>query len=54
VEGLKKSNAVEKKKQYEQMLISKNPGIKTTIDQLTQNIMNKRLTIFTELIILRL
>lgn len=36
VEGLKKSNAVEKKKQYEQMLISKNPGIKTTIDQLTQ------------------
>lgn len=36
VEGLKKSNAVEKKKQYEQMLISKNPAIKTTIDQLNQ------------------
>ncbi len=32
VEGLKKSNAVEKKKQYEQTLISKNPAIKTTID----------------------
>ncbi|WP_374443293.1 S46 family peptidase [Epilithonimonas sp.] len=36
VEGLKKSNAVEKKKQYEQMLISKNPAIKSTIDQLNQ------------------
>ena len=34
VEGLKKSNAVEKKRQYEQMLISKNPAIKSTIDQL--------------------
>ncbi len=36
VEGLKKSNAVEKKRQYEQMLISKNPAIKPTIDQLYQ------------------
>lgn len=36
VEGLKKSNAVEKKRQYEQMLISKNPAIKPTIDQLNQ------------------
>ena len=36
VEGLKKSNAVEKKKEYEQMLITKNPSIKTTIDQLNQ------------------
>lgn len=36
VEGLKKSNAVEKKKQYEQTLISKNPAIKTTIDGLNQ------------------
>lgn len=36
VEGLKKSNAVEKKRQYEQTLISKNPAIKTTIDQLNQ------------------
>ena len=34
VEGLKKSNAVEKKKQYEQSLISKNAAIKPTIDQL--------------------
>ncbi len=36
VEGLKKSNAVETKRQYEQMLISKNPAIKPTIDQLNQ------------------
>lgn len=36
VEGLKKSNAVEKKKQYEQTLISKNPAIKPTIDGLNQ------------------
>ena len=36
VEGLKKSNAVEKKKQYEQFLISKNPEIKKTLDALTQ------------------
>ena len=36
VEGLKKSNAVEKKRQYEQTLISKNPAIKPTIDGLNQ------------------
>lgn len=36
VEGLKKSDAVEKKKKYEQFLISKNPAIKTTIDALNQ------------------
>ena len=36
VEGLKKSNAVEKKKQYEQTLISKNPAIKPTVDLLNQ------------------
>ncbi len=34
VEGLKKSNAVAKKKQYEQTLISKNPAIKSTLDGL--------------------
>ena len=34
IEGLKKSNAVGKKQQYEQSLISKNPAIKTTIDGL--------------------
>ncbi|MDR2205721.1 MAG: S46 family peptidase [Flavobacteriaceae bacterium] len=34
VEGLEKSDAVEKKKQYEQTLISKNPAIKPTIDEL--------------------
>ncbi len=34
VEGLKKSDAVGKKKQYEQMLASKNPAISKTIDQL--------------------
>ncbi len=36
VEGLKKSNAVGKKQQYEQSLISKNPQIKTTIDGLNK------------------
>ena len=36
VEGLKKSDAVGKKKKYEQTLIAKNPQIKTTIDQLNQ------------------
>ncbi len=36
VEGLKKSDAVGKKKKYEQTLISKNPQIKPTIDQLNQ------------------
>lgn len=36
VEGLKKSDAVGKKKAYEQTLIAKNPNIKPTIDQLNQ------------------
>jgi len=36
VEGLKKSDAVGKKKKYEQFLISKNPAIKSTIDALNQ------------------
>ena len=36
VEGLKKSDAVGKKKAYEQTLIAKNPAIKPTIDQLNQ------------------
>jgi len=36
VEGLKKSNAVEKKKLYEQSLIKKNPEIKSTIDSLNK------------------
>jgi len=36
IEGLKKSNAVGKKQQYEQSLISKNPTIKTTIDGLNK------------------
>lgn len=36
IEGLKKSNAVGKKQQYEQMLIAKNPAIKTTIDGLNK------------------
>lgn len=35
-EGLKKSNAVEKKVMYEGSLVSKNPEIKTTIDQLNK------------------
>ena len=34
VEGLKKSQAVQKKKQYEQSLISKNPAVRPTIEQL--------------------
>ncbi len=34
VEGLKKSDAVGKKRKYEQTLISKNPAIKTTLDNL--------------------
>ncbi|CAA7388005.1 S46 family peptidase [Chryseobacterium fistulae] len=34
IEGLKKSNAVEKKKRYETSLISKNQEIKATLDQL--------------------
>ncbi len=36
VEGLKKSNAVGKKQDYEKFLISKNPAIKPTIDGLNQ------------------
>ena len=36
IEGLKKSNAIGKKQQYEQSLISKNPAIKTTIDGLNK------------------
>ncbi|MBB4807713.1 hypothetical protein HNP38_003029 [Chryseobacterium defluvii] len=36
VEGLKKSNAVQKKSMYESSLITKNPEIKTTIDQLNR------------------
>ena len=36
VEGLKKSNAVAKKQQYEQSLISKNPAIKPTVDELNK------------------
>ncbi|WP_312418456.1 S46 family peptidase [Epilithonimonas sp.] len=36
IEGLKKSNAVGKKQKYEQSLISKNPAIKTTIDELNK------------------
>lgn len=36
VEGLKKSDAVGKKQQYEQMLISKNSQIKSTIDGLNR------------------
>lgn len=35
-EGLKKSNAVEKKRAYEQTLIAKNPAIKTTLDELNR------------------
>ncbi len=35
-EGLKKSNAVEKKAQYENSLIAKNKDIKTTLDQLNK------------------
>lgn len=36
VEGLKKSNAVQKKVMYEGSLISKNPQIKVTLDQLNK------------------
>lgn len=36
VEGLKKSDAVGKKKRYEQTLISKNPQIKTTLDEMNR------------------
>ncbi|WP_312342664.1 S46 family peptidase [Chryseobacterium binzhouense] len=36
VEGLKKSNAVQKKKNYENSLAAKNPAIKTTIDQINK------------------
>lgn len=36
VEGLKKSNAVQKKIMYEGSLVSKNPDIKTTLDQLNK------------------
>lgn len=41
VEGLKKSDAVGKKKKYEQTLIAKNPQIKPTIDQLN-NLYNEQ------------
>lgn len=41
VEGLKKSDAVGKKKKYEQTLMAKNPQIKTTIDQLN-NLYNRQ------------
>lgn len=34
VEGLKKSDAVNKKRQYEQSLSAKNPALKSTLDQL--------------------
>ena len=36
VEGLTKSDAVGKKQKYEQMLISKNPAVKTTLDELNR------------------
>ena len=36
VEGLKKSNAVGKKQQYEQKLVAKNPAVKPTIDELNK------------------
>ncbi|WP_209388487.1 S46 family peptidase [Chryseobacterium sp. RR2-3-20] len=36
VEGLKKSNAVQKKKNYENSLAAKNPAIKTTIEQMNK------------------
>ncbi len=36
VEGLTKSDAVGKKQKYEQMLISKNPAVKTTVDELNR------------------
>ena len=37
VEGLKKSNAVQKKVMYEGSLVSKNPQIKTTLDELNNS-----------------
>lgn len=36
VEGLTKSDAAGKKQKYEQMLISKNPAVKTTLDELNR------------------
>lgn len=36
VEGLKKSKAVDKKKSYEQFLISKNPAVKQTVSKLEE------------------
>lgn len=36
VEGLKKSNAVGKKQQYEQMLTAKNPAVKQTLEELNR------------------
>ncbi|MCD0457333.1 S46 family peptidase [Chryseobacterium sp. LC2016-27] len=36
VEGLKKSNAVQKKVMYEGSLVAKNPQVKTTLDQLNK------------------
>ncbi|MDF2932419.1 MAG: family peptidase [Chryseobacterium sp.] len=36
VEGLKKSNAIQKKVMYEGSLVSKNPQIKTTLDELNK------------------
>jgi hypothetical protein len=36
VEGLKKSNAVQKKVMYEGSLVSKNPQVKTTLDELNK------------------
>lgn len=41
VEGLKKSNAVQKRRDYEQTLIAKNPEIKATLDNLT-NLYNEQ------------
>jgi hypothetical protein len=41
--GLKKSNAVAKKQQYESSLVSKNPEIKTRFQNLIHCIINKRL-----------
>lgn len=35
-EGLRKSNAVDKKRKYEEFLISKNPLVKTTLDEMNQ------------------
>jgi hypothetical protein len=41
--GLKKSNAVAKKQQYESSLVAKNPEIKSRFQNLIHCIMNKRL-----------